>query len=104
MKEEVEFFKERANRASDATRYASKLRVLTPQPHCFAPLVENMQLKHELATLKWSLDVNHSKSKFDDQIMELRGKLLEVNEVKILFLCLDLRSFSLLGNQAISRA
>lgn len=41
-----------------------------------------MQLKHELATLKWSLDINHNKSKFDDQIMELRGKLLEVNEVK----------------------
>eukprot|EP00210_Caulerpa_lentillifera_P000746 g722.t1 len=64
LKEELEFFKERANRASDATRYA----------------YENMQLKHELATLKWSLDVNHSKAKFDEQIMELRGKLLEVNE------------------------
>lgn len=28
------------------------------------------------------MDVNNSKADFDEQIMELRGKLLEVNEVR----------------------
>ena len=40
-----------------------------------------MQLKHELSTLKWSLECDNHKEHFDQQIMELREKLLEVNEV-----------------------
>ena len=40
-----------------------------------------MQLKHELSTLKWSLECGNHKDHFDQQIMELREKLLEVNEV-----------------------
>lgn len=46
---------------------------------CF--LDENIQLKLELAALKWSLNAGQSKASFDEQIAQLRETLLEVKEV-----------------------
>lgn len=64
LKNEVEFFKEKASRVPDATQYA----------------IENLQLKQELSTLKWSMECNDGKARFDEQINQLRAKLLEMYE------------------------
>jgi len=63
LKNEVKFFKEKADKAPDAKKYA----------------LENMQLKQELSILRGNLEYLN-KERFDEEIKELREKLLDMNE------------------------